>query len=233
MEVHPTDMTRDIKKYEQAQKLRQAGKSIRTIAKELKISTSTASIWCRDIQLSENQKINLALKGQNRELLRGFSRKRHLDKIERNKKTFNQAKSEIPKLRKNELFSVGLALYWAEGFKSHQEQQVGFCNSDPRMVRFILEWFEKSLEVQKENFTLRAEFNIKHQNRGEEIQNYWSKLLDIPRSQFTKPYLQKAKWNRDYANKEVYYGVLRVRVRKSSELLVKIRGWMEGMAVAI
>ncbi|KKS64433.1 hypothetical protein A3A14_02065 [Candidatus Daviesbacteria bacterium RIFCSPLOWO2_01_FULL_43_38] len=226
-------MRRDIKKYEQAHQLRQAGKSIRTIAKELKISTSTASIWCRGIKLSENQKIILALKGQNRELLRSFAQKRHLEKLERSEKTFNQAKNEILKLQKNELFNVGLALYWAEGFKSHKEQQVGFCNSDPRMVKFILEWFKKSLGVEKENFTLRAEFNIKHKNRGEEIQNYWSSFTGIPRSQFTQPYLQKAIWNRDYANKEVYYGVLRIRVRKSSELLIKIRGWMEGLATAI
>ena len=38
-----------------AQKLRSKGKSIKTIAHDLGISTSTASLWCRDIKLSPSQ----------------------------------------------------------------------------------------------------------------------------------------------------------------------------------
>lgn len=225
-------MKRDIEKYEQARKLRQEGKSIRFISKTLKISSSSASIWSRDVELSNQQKINLASKGKSVKLLRSYARKRHEDKIINNKLLFDQSKDMVEKLRPDSLFLIGVALYWAEGFKSKKEPQVGFCNSDPKMVRFIIKWFEKSLKILREDFILRAEFNITHSVRKDEIEDYWSDLTGIPKSQFNKPYLQKVKKSRDYSNQGKYYGLLRIRVRKSSQLLVKLRGWIEGLSKA-
>lgn len=230
--VYPADMKRDIVKYNQARLLRQKGTSIRSIAKTLNISSSSASIWCRDIKLTLQQKTRLASKGQGTDILRAFAQKRHQDKLEHDKQTFEQAKNSIQKLNQKELFLTGVALYWAEGFKSKKERQVGFCNSDPRMIRFIMKWFKKALHISETDFTLRVEFNIDHRLRQEEIENYWSKITGIPKSQFTKPYLQKSKLLRDYTNRKTYYGLLRIRVRKSSQLLVQLRGWIEGMATA-
>lgn len=224
-------MTRDFKKYNQARKLRQDGKSIRTISKLLKISSSSASIWCRDIKLSDDQRTKLAKKGQNVILLRKFAKERHERKLNNDKNTYSQAKKEIQKLSKNELFLIGLALYWAEGFKSKKEKQVGFCNSDPRMIKFMLNWFKDSIKISNQDFLLRAEFNITHKSRKEEIEDYWSKLTGITRVQFHKPYLQKAKQIRDYSNKGEYFGLLRIRIRRSSVLLVKLRGWIEGLSL--
>lgn len=223
-------MQRDFEKYNQARKLRQGGKSIRSISKMLKISSSSASAWCKDIKLSSAQKINLAKKGQNVELLQKFATKRHEDKLKNDKEIYLQAKKEIKNLSKNELFLTGLSLYWAEGFKSKKEKQVGICNSDPKMIKFILNWFKKSLDISNQDFLLRAEFNIAHKSRKEEIEAYWSKLTGIPRVQFHKPYFQKAKQIRDYSNKGEYFGLLRIRIRKSSILLVKLRGWIEGLS---
>lgn len=231
MEVCPTDMRRNPKKYNQARKLRLDGKSIRAISKMLKISSSSASIWCRNIELSNDQKIKLAKRGQNIKLLKKFAKERHEKKLENDKKIYLKAKKEIKILSKNELFLIGLALYWAEGFKSKKERQVGFCNSDPGMIKFILNWFKKSLKISNQDFLLRAEFNITHKSRREEIEDFWSRLTGIPRVQFHKPYLQKAKQKKIHENKDKYYGLLRIRVRKSSVLLVKLRGWIEGLSL--
>lgn len=230
VEVYPPDMKRDLNKYNLARIMRLQGDSIRTISKSLRISSSSASIWCRDLELSEEQKIRLAQKGKSAELLRSFGKKRKEAKLENNREIFEQARESVKEIDKVSLFLTGLALYWAEGFKSQKEQRVGFCNSDPRMIKFIIRWFSNSLSIPLEDFTLRAEFNIDHQGRGEEIEDYWSNLTGIPRSQFNKPYLQKAKLLRDYPDKNNYYGVLRIRVRRSSQLLVKLRGWIEGLS---
>lgn len=214
---------------DQALKLRQDGKSIKYIAKNLNISTSTTSIWCRNIELSPEQLLFLSQNGRHSLVLKELGKKRHELKIIRNKVTFEESIKEISILSHNEFFVSGLALYWAEGFKNINEGRVGFCNSDPRMVKFILNWFINCLGIAKEEITLRAEFNQDHSSREEEIVRYWSKLTGIPRIQFNNPYLQKSKWQRDYSHRGTYYGQLRIRVRKSSQLLVKIRGWIEGL----
>lgn len=213
--------------------LRRAGKSIRNIAKTLNLSTSTASVWCRNIELTDAQKSVLALKSTNIELLRTYATKRHEDKIIRDTESFNKAKLEVSKLNKQELFLTGLALYWAEGFKNIAEGRVGFCNSDPRMIRFMMFWFRHILRIPDSDFTLRAEFNISHSARVIEIENYWAQITGIPITQFNKPYLQKSVLLRKYPNTATYYGVLRIRIRKSTHLLPRLRGWIEGLSSTI
>lgn len=227
------DMVIKIHEYGQALGLRKSGRSIRSIAKQLKVSTSTASLWCREIELTTDQKINLSLKSANTELLRRYANKRHEDKIIRNKDIFEKAKGELTKLTNNELFLSGVALYWAEGFKNISEGRVGFCNSDPRMIKFMMFWFRNILKISDSNFTLRAEFNIIHSKRQQEIENYWSELTGIPLVQFNKPYFQKSVLLRNYPNKDIYHGVLRIRIRKSSHLLARFRGWIEGLSNTI
>lgn len=224
-------MKRDSVKYEQARILRGQGWSIRQIAKHLKISTSTSSIWCEDIELLPEQRSALDSRGVHAKLLREFARQRHTDKLSRHNQIHNQAKKEIKSLSNNELFLIGLALYWAEGFKNIKEHRVGFCNSDPRMIELIMCWFRYSLKIPDNDFTLRVEFNISHKDRKDEIEDHWSKITDIPLSQFNSPYLQKTNQIKNYSDRGIYYGLLRIRIRRSSELLVQLRGWIEGLSL--
>lgn len=226
-------MINQIDKHNQAILLRQSGVSIRSIAKKLIISSSTASLWCRHILLNEEQLQQLKSRPKDIERLRLLSKKRHLDKINRHQKIHQTARNNMKPMTDEEFFKAGLALYWAEGFKNISEGRIGFCNSDPRMITFMIAWFKKILNVPIEDFTLRAEFNIEHLARKDEIELYWSNLTKIPLSQFNKPYLQKSKVLRDYSKKGTYYGVLRIRIRKSLAQLVQIRGWIDGMSASI
>lgn len=225
-------MIRKIDKYKQAIILRQAGESIKAIAKKLMISSSTSSLWCRNIILTPEQLSKLRTKSGNIELLKKLSQKKHLDKIQRHNLIFNQAAYEIALLNENEFFIAGVALYWAEGFKNPSEGRIGFCNSDPRMVKFMLKWFKQFFSLRNEDFILRAEFNIDHLDRKKEIEEYWSKLTNIPQNQFNNPFLQKTKWQKTYLNRNTYFGTLRIRLKKSSALLPKMRGWIEGLSHA-
>lgn len=225
-------MKRDPQKYQEARVLRTAGKSIRNIAKILHISSSTSSVWTQDIKLSQKQKDNLRKNGQTAEHLKAYSQKRHDDKVLKHQQILKRAAAEIENLSAKELFLTGLALYWAEGFKNIKEGRIGFCNADPRMILFIMQWFKKVFNLSNTDFTLRAEFNIEHQSREEEIKTYWSNLTGIPVAQFNSSYLQKSKMIKVYANRDSYFGVLRIRVKKSSEKVVEIRGWIQGLAQA-
>lgn len=223
-------MKRKSVEYEKALVLRKTGKSIKKIATILGVSVSIVSVWCRGVELTEQQKEKLKRRKIRVRHLRRLAKQSHLAKISRVKKLLEDAKAEIRPLSKQELFLTGLALYWAEGFKSIKEGRLGFCNSDPKMIKFIIKWFEKVLKIKKENFILRTEFNETHKDREEEIKHFWSKLTDIPLNQFEKPFYHRSSWLRNYTNRDNYFGVLRVRVRKSSELLNKMRGWINGLS---
>lgn len=226
-------MKRKQVEYEKAIVLRKKGISIKKIAKLLGVSVSIVAVWSREVELTEEQKEKLKRRKVRIRHLRRLARQSHLEKISRVKKLLKDANAEIKPLSEQELFLTGLALYWAEGFKSVKEGRLGFCNSDPRMIKFIIKWFEKALKIKREDFILRTEFNETHKDRTEEIKSFWAKLTKIPINQFEKPFYHHSTWLRDYSNRGDYYGVLRVRVRKSSELLNKTRGWINGLTCAL
>lgn len=222
-------MRRKQKEFEQALVLRKKGKSIRQIAKILGISPSTAHLWCKDITLTFRQLEKIKRRRINIKHLRNLAKQSHLEKLSRVKRLYDEAKAEINPLTNQELFLTGLALYWAEGFKSLKEGRLGFCNSDPSMIKFIIKWFTKALRIKKEDFILRAEFNFSHKDRTEVIENFWAQLTKIPKNQFEKSFYHRSIWLKEYPNRNTYFGVLRIRVRRSSELLNKMRGWIKGL----
>lgn len=219
--------------YEKAIALRKKGKSIKKIAKLLNVSVSIVSIWSREVELTAQQKERLKRRKVNIRHLRRLAKQSHLEKVLRVKKLIKDANAEIKPLTDNEFFLTGLALYWAEGFKSVKEGRLGFCNSDPRMIKFMINWFEKALKIKKEDFILRTEFNEAHKDREEEIKNFWSKSTGIPLVYFEKPFYHRSVWLKDYSNRGDYFGVLRIRIRKSSELLNKMRGWIGGLSQSV
>lgn len=221
-------MAKPIQK-KKARLLRKDGLGVKTIAHKLGVSSSTVSLWCRDIKLTKDQIKELerrshdpfyGLRLQNIER----QKKKRLDKIEKLK---NIGIKDVGKFTPRENFLIGTALYWAEGFK--KDKHLGFANTDPTMIRFFLNWLIKSCKVPKKSIRLRVGINISHKNRLKNIQNYWSKLTNIPLNQFQKPYFQKFIWKKEFENPEEYFGVLRIRANQQLELFRKINGWIEGL----
>lgn len=210
--------------------LRKDGFSIKDISLKLKVSSSTASLWCRDIQLTSGQKKNLEEK-TNRKLQKFFKmvEKQKESRVKVKKEIQKNAQKEIGNLSKRDLFIAGVSLYWAEGFKHEAEGRVGFCNSDPAMMKFMILFLEKCLKVKKEELSPRITLNEAFKAESEEIQRYWSTYLGIPESQFTKPFYQKVKQMKVYSDPKNYHGVLRIHVKKSSQLLLKMRGYLESL----
>jgi transcriptional regulator with XRE-family HTH domain len=216
-----------------ARKLRRTGKSIKQIAKLLKVSVSTASLWCRDVELTDKQIENLRKRQTD-----PFYGKR-LDYYLKKKKEFNikllNLKNEgiksIGKLTKREIFLIGIALYWGEGFK--KDSLVGLATLDVNIAKFFIFWLNKSFGISTKDLILRITANITYKSKISVLGKYWSKELKIPISQFSKPFFQNTKWKKEYENKENYHGVLRIRVRRSINLLRKIFGYIEGISLNI
>lgn len=216
----------------EARKMRIDGKSIKSISRDLKVSSSTASLWCRDIKLTPDQ-ITL-LEKNSRDPYYGrrlsYSLKQQLVRKTKEERIKLEAKNLIRNLSDREKLIAGTALYWAEGFK--KDKMAGFANTDPEMVLFILNWFQNQLGIQKNQIKLRVGINESHRHRTKEIENHWSLLTKIPLSQFNRPFYQKSTWKKIYEHPEEYFGTLRIRILKSTDLLRKIKGLIEGIKVA-
>ncbi len=213
----------------QARELRRNGLGIKTIANKLGVSSSTASLWCRDIELTTEQLRVLQANARNPYLGRRgeYLQKQKVQMQEKLQKLSQQGIAEVSTLSSRELFIAGVALYWAEGFK--KDNLVGFSNSDPFMIRFIIRWFTQSCGVDIERLRFRLALNESYKGRAEQVEQFWQNFLGVSATQFQKTFFQRVKWQKVYDNPENYHGVLRVRVSKSVDLLRKVHGQIEGL----
>lgn len=212
-----------------ARKLREKGFSINEIAGKIGFSKRTVSRWCNDIILNSKQKRILwsRAKTKYKENFRKYCERKHQKTVDKINKLKNEGIENIGKLNNRELFISGVALYWAEGFK--KDMRFGFANTDPEMIKFCLKWLRECLGISNKEITLSVTVNISYQDKIEAIEKYWGKVTGIPKIQFTKPFFQKTKWLKEYENPDDYYGVLRIRVARSTDLLRKIKGYIEGL----
>lgn len=218
------------KKKIQARQLRRVGESIKAIAKNLHVSVSSVSLWCRDIILTKDQWEKLdkrrtdPLYGNKLQYLNLrktiFEKKIHEIK--------EQGIKEIGVLRKRDILLIGVALYWGEGFK--KDHLVGFATSDPSMAQFFVFWLKECFFIDKTNLIFRVTANISYKKEINLLMEFWSKKLGVDVASFSKPYFQKTKWKKEYENKDDYHGVIRIRVRRSINLLRKIFGYIEGVS---
>lgn len=213
----------------QARKLRREGHSIKSIARDLEVSQGSVSLWCRDIVLSDEQILILEknYKDPNYGKRLQNSLKQQGIRIEKTERLKQEGIDEVGKLSKRELHLAGIALYWAEGYK--KDSQVGLGSSDPKMMQLYVRWLMECFNYSMNDLLFRVTVNESHEYRINEIIKYWADIFGIDKSNFQKSFYQKAKWQKIYEHPEEYFGVLRIRVRKSSDFLRKIHGYIEGM----
>jgi len=215
-----------------ALKLRLKGKSINEISERLNVPKSTVGVWCRDIRLGPKQIKRLAeriksgsYKGRMKFLER--IREERMKEVEFLQK---QGIKEIGKLNKRDLFIAGVAMYWSEGYTYQTGDAVGFTNSDPKMILFILNWFKEICKIPIDKFSLQVKINKIHKNRVKEVEKYWSRITGIPKHQFIKTVLIDSKIKKVYPNHSTHYGTLRIVVRQGTRLRRRINGWIDGLA---
>lgn len=214
---------------ERAQQLRKIkGMSIKEISEALGANKSTVSNWCKNIFLNDKQ-IKRLMDKQREAGLKGsleYSEKTRNLRLQREKINKEIGKRDIGKLSKRDLYVLGLALYWAEGYKKGNEE-VGFTNSDPQMINLVIKWFGEVFGINKKDFILRISINEIHECRIVEILKFWSVHTKIPFDQFSKTSFIKSASKKVYSNTESYYGILRIKVRRGVNLRNRILGAIE------
>lgn len=210
--------------------LRQKGLSLGQIFQDTDVPRTTIRTWIRDIILSKDQIEALKNRVQ-KALQKGRIRSQRIQKEKRlknEKKLMESGINEIGQLSPRDFLIAGVSLYWAEGFKNKHEHRLGFCNSDPNMIKFYVHWLEKHLDISRNQFVARLTLNYLYKGKVNEMQNFWAETIGVSLSQFTKPFFQTSKWKKQY-NTSNYHGVLRIHVKESLDRLLKMKGWIEGL----
>jgi len=222
-------MKYDLAIKEKVRILRFKGYSLSQIYQKTKIPKTTIRTWISDIKITVKQRNILKARTQ-RALQKGRIKNQKMQKqsrVKKEKELFRDGIKELGGVNNRELFITGVALYWAEGFKNKHEHRLGFCNSDPDMIKFYIK-FLKNLGVGEERLVVRIAVNQNYKNKINEIQKFWVEAISVSQNQFVKPFFQKINWKKKYEN-DNYYGVLRVHVKDSLDLLLKMRGWIKAL----
>jgi hypothetical protein len=212
-----------------ARKLRESGESIGVIAKNLGVSKGTVSLWCGDIQLTDAQKARLIerdkLGGAKGRLVANEKKKK--ERLERLGRLMDEGRRSVGKMTKRDLFVVGIALYWAEGNK--KQRRLIFSNSDPLMIRIWIKWLMKYLGISKDDICCQVGINQVHGYRLKDVEQYWSKITDIPAEKFQKASLKRVASSKVYEHPEDHFGTLNVRVRRSTNFNYLMLGLIDGL----
>ncbi len=204
-------------------KLRKQGYSYKEILEQVHVSKSTISLWCRDVIMSPKQLEKLREKRINgAEIGRLINAKKQQEKrVQKIKKILNDSKSEVGILTERERFMFGLGLYAGDGDKN--DKSVGFANSRPEIIRFMMGWFREFCSVSEDRFRGRIWL---HENLGNRRAiNFWSRLTRIPETQFHKTYRASLKKSNKIRNNKHEYGVFAIRIY-DSDLQIRIKSWM-------
>lgn len=207
--------------------LRREGLGIKEIAREVGVAPGTISKWLIDLPLTEPQRKLIHerhLAAGNRGRMMG-ARMNTDKKLERIDVARTQAAKTISEVSPDALFFMGLGLYWGEGTKT-SSSSLAVSNSDPRVIILMIRWFIECFDIKKEQFMPRIFISEVHRDRETVITAYWSKTLNIPHAQFKRMvFLPRGK--KIYENRDIYYGVLALRVSKGGEIRTKILAYIE------
>ena len=214
---------------EDARKMRLRGKSLGDISRVLKISKSTASVWCEDIVLTQNQRDYLkenqkviSLRALSPWILRNKRRKTEDISIQ-NKKGVD----DVGIRTKRDLFILGLGLYWGEGYKKGS-QECAFTNSDPAIIRSILEWFRVCYGITNDRIHVSLTINELYRDKESTLIDLWSTETKLQRDQFDKSTFISGYGN-SKRNPDTYTGTLRVKVRNGTSLRRRILASIEAI----
>ncbi|PIS14662.1 hypothetical protein COT64_01485 [Candidatus Shapirobacteria bacterium CG09_land_8_20_14_0_10_39_12] len=181
-----------IEKRRKATELRTQGKTYSQIKKALDIPKSTLSDWLSQYPLSKDQ-LELIKKNslQNKEIAIEKCRQTKQNKRkDRLNSVYQNEKIKLLPLLTKELYLTGLFLYWGEGSKD-LKGAISLSNTDPKVIKFYLYWLIYELKVSVKK--IKVLVHLYEDMELEESLKYWSKELNISRSQFSRPYIKKSK----------------------------------------
>jgi transcriptional regulator with XRE-family HTH domain len=154
---------------------REAGMSMKAIARQLEVSVSSVSLWTRDIELTPEQIAVLA--AQNHRFDRQRRGQAARGQSARIKRLISQLQGRAMARCGDPLHQAGCMLYWAEGTKSRNN--VIFVNSDPHMLRFFKRFLRSCYAVPADRLIFSVNCYVNNGFSLTEIERYWLEALEL------------------------------------------------------
>ncbi len=211
---------------DKAIRLRTQGWSYNVISDRLHVNKSTLSGWLKHAPYKPNQAVIDRIKAGPR--ISGELRRQK--KIADIAKIHDRAQQDVGEFTSRDLMMIGIGLYIGEGAK--QNEQTRFANSDPKVIQIIMHWFRNVCQVPNEHF--RATVHIHPDIRIEKALTYWSKITQLPKSQFLATQVDRRTSKRIKIGR-LPYGTAHITVNACGKkefgtaLHRKITGWIEAV----
>lgn len=108
-----------------------------------------------------------------------------------------------------------------------------FANSDERMLKVFLRWlYQEGIPLSSLHFELYI-----HNSRRKDTENFqkfWARALAIPRAHLSNVYYKKGSLHTNRQNTgDLYKGLLRIKVKASTDLNRAIAGAIEAIAQSV
>jgi len=135
--------------------------------------------------------------------------------------TLNPEQKKMP--LKGKVPLCGIKSQTVEGDK-HKGERVKFTNSDPAMIRFMMNWFRDICNVPDKK--LRIALHIHNLHITPRIEDYWSELARVPINQFQKTYVKRSSLR--HRRNILYNGTCGIVIHDKN-LFRRIMGWKLGL----
>ncbi len=166
---------------ERAKELRADAWTLREIAAELGVATSSVSLWVRDVQFEPRPRRGARRRGPN-----ALQRRKAAEIADLRE----EGRRRLAGLTDRELLVAGTALYAGEGDK--RGGMVSFVNSDPRMIVFFLGWLRLFFEIDESR--LRARLYLHEGLDLDGALGFWSELTGILPASFGDAVSGRRRW---------------------------------------
>jgi len=143
-------------------------------------------------------------------------------KIQFENKPLSYQLKKLTTEKERSLKLAGTMLYWAEGYKTSKSNGIDFANSDPHMQKIFIKFLRSVCGVDEKR--IRIYLYTHDTSKQLEQIKYWSNILQVSTSQFTKPYVKQGV--RLDKNDKMPYGLVHIRYA-DKKLLRQILVWID------
>jgi len=209
-----------------ARELRAQGWTYRQIAAELGVSTSSCSLWLRDMPhpIFERHRADGRWHASWAPALRRREAARQQRKLD--------AAREVLPLSRRDILLAGAVAYWCEGSKDKKydrREGVQFVNSDPHLVVLFLRFLDAA-GVSEDRRRYRVSIHATADAAA--AVRYWAAVVGVAPEHFASSTIKRHSPKTNRANcGDDYHGCLIIRVARGAELYRRIEGWAKAPAL--
>lgn len=211
---------------DRARELRARGWTYQQIADELGVSTSSCSLWLRDLPhpVFERHRDGDRWHASWAPVLRRRAATRQQAKLD--------AANEMLPLSRRDIILAGAVAYWCEGTKAkpwRPRERVTFVNSD----RHLIELFQRFLDaVGVEQHRRGYRVSIHETADIDAALQYWAGVVGVAPGVFASTTIKRHRPQTNRINRlDGYHGCLVITVSEGAALYRQIEGWAKSVAV--